>query len=175
MKKTNASIITAEIESVINWHYQILGKEITDQEMKVFFQVIVADNPLFPTNEHIEVVLKAFFSAIHYGNAELKGTNIRSHSVLINEWLKNRSTIRPVAKSENRSGKPDDWVYDPNEPLPADITKDRAVYLLNALARWRGSSLEDWRYKMIQPLPIGTANGWKHYIDKLKARVKGSA
>ena len=175
MKKTNSAYLTSEIESVINWHFQILGKDITDQEMKVFYQVIVTDNPLFPSNEHIEVVLKAFFSAIHYGNAELKGTNIRSHSVLINEWLKNRSTIRPVGKLDNRSGKPDDWIYDPNEPLPAEIDKDKALYLLNALAKWRGSSLEDWRYKIIKPLPIGSAEGWRHYIDKLKARAKGIA
>jgi hypothetical protein len=175
MIKSHNTYLTLDIEAVIDWHFQILGKDITDAERKLFFQVLVTDNPLFPTNEHIEVVLKAFFSAIHYGNAELKGTNIRSHSILINEWLKHRSTIRPANKPQSNklSGKPDDWVYDPDEPLPIEITKDKAVYLLNALAAWRGGKLEDWRHKVIQPLPVGSAEGWSHYIGKLKERAKG--
>jgi hypothetical protein len=165
MKKTNNAFLTAEIESVINWHFQILGKDINDQEMKVFFQVIVTDNPLFPSNEHIEVVLKAFFSAIHYGNAELKGTNIRSHSILINEWLKHRSTIRPTAKPENRSGKPEDWVYEPDQPLPADIDRNKARNLLFTIHSIYGTDTKR----------ILNSDNFMHYIEKLKARAKGVA
>jgi hypothetical protein len=176
MKKNNITFLTQDIEALIEWHYQILGKEITDADKKLFFEVIVQNNHNFPRHEHIELVLKAFFSAIHYGSVELKGTNVRSHAITFNEWIKGRETIRPVSKSQaNPNEKPDDWEYDPDEPLPIDITKEKAISLLNALATWRGSNLEDWRYKQILPLPVGSANGWNHYIQKLKARAKGLA
>jgi hypothetical protein len=165
MKKINASILTPEIESVINWHFQILGKQLTEQELKVFFQVIVTDNALFPLHEHIEVVLKSFFSAIHYGNAELKGTNIRSHSVLINEWLKNRSTIKPVNKKQEVMDKSDDWVYDPNETLPLDISTGKAKDLLYTIQSIYGSDKQR----------ILNSDNFMHYIDKLKLRAKGLA
>ena len=161
MKKNNTAFLTPDIVSIIDWHFQILGKDINEAERKLFFQVLVMDNPLFPQNEHIEVVLKAFFSAIHYGNAELKGTNIRAHSILINEWLKNRSTIRPHSKpQEDKSGKPDDWVYNPDEPLPAYIDRKKARELLGIIQSIYGSDSQR----------IMNSDNFMHYIDKLKAR-----
>jgi len=161
MKKTNNAFLTPEIAKIINWHFQILGKDISDSERKLFFQVLVTDNYLFPTNEHIEVVLKAFFSAIHYGNAELKGTNIRSHSILMNEWLKGRRTIRPQTKKvESASGKPNDWVYDPDEPLPSYITRSKAKELLETIYKIYGSDTQR----------VMNSDNFMHYIDKLKAR-----
>jgi hypothetical protein len=174
MKKSNSTIFTLDIENVIDWHFQILGKDISDAEKKLFYQVLVVDNASFPENEHIEVVLKAFFSAIHYGSAELKGTNIRSHSVLLNEWLKYRSTIRPSgALSPAKKDTVEQFTYDPDEPLPDEVTQERAIHLLKALAGWRGSQLDDWRNGIVKPLPVGSADNWRIYINKLKQRARG--
>jgi hypothetical protein len=165
MIKSHNTYLTPDIEAVIDWHFQILGKDITDAERKLFFQVIVTDNALFPTNEHIEVVLKAFFSAIHYGNAELKGTNIRSHSILINEWLKHRSTIRPSSKPQyqDKGGKPEGWQYDPDEALPIDITRAKAKDLLHTIHKIYGTDTQR----------VMNSDNFMHYIEKLKDRYKG--
>ncbi len=162
MKKNSYSTFTSEIEKVFDWHFQILGKDVSQEEKKLFFQVLVTNNPIFPNDEHIEVILKDFFSSIHYGSIELKGFSIRTHTIVLNEWLKNRTTIRPVSKKINNSAKPEDWVYDINEKLPEHIDRNKARELIGIIHSIYGSDTKR----------VIDSDNFMDYIDKLKQRIR---
>jgi hypothetical protein len=161
MKKIRPCILTPEIDDIFDYHFRVLGKYVTVHEKKLLFDLLVADNVNFPEHEHMEVVLKAFFSALHYGSVELKGTNTRAHAMAFTEWLRARTSMR-TATPEHSScpPKPDNWQYDPNEPLPADISKAKAKQLMDIIAKLYEGELDR---------VINNSN-FMHYVNKLKAR-----
>lgn len=153
--------VTPEIRAVLEWHFQILGKEINQSDLELMFQVLVRDNPNFPTNEYVEVILKDFFSAIHYGSTELKGVNIKSHATALSEWLKNRRSMSlPAANNQTIQGKPDNWRYDPDLPLPKEITRQKAKELLETIAKIYSGDMDR----------VFNNQNFMHYVNKLKAR-----
>jgi hypothetical protein len=133
---------------------------------------------LVKENEDIAEVVNAFYSSVHYGSTELRSSTLMAHTRSFNSWLEGRATIRPKEQATTSGAappKPDNWQYDPNEPLPADITPERATHLLFALAQWRGTNVAEWRGKDHKIIPVGSADGWQHYINKLKDRAKKRA
>jgi hypothetical protein len=159
-------------------HLRMMGKDATTTDAKALLEAIVRNNPRFPENEDIAEVVNAFYSSVHYGSTELRSSTLMAHTRSFNAWLEGRATIRPKEQpitSGAAPPKPDNWQYDPNEPLPADITPERATHLLFALAQWRGTNVAEWRGKDHKIIPVGSADGWQHYINKLKDRAKKRA
>jgi hypothetical protein len=152
-----------------------MGKPIETREIYQYVREMICDNPNFPESDQAIDIIASFFESVKYGNADLKGINIMAHTRSLNAWLANRTAYRPTDQPTTTGAsapKPEHWRYDPNEPLPSEITPQRALDLLNQLARWRGTSLDQWRHKTFEALPIGSVEGWTHYINKLKARAK---
>lgn len=167
---------TEAIEST-KWHLTMLGKPNENKLVAELLEALVRHNPSFHGDLNIEDTIKAFYSAIHYGSHELKNATLSAHTRSLNAFLEARtSSHRPQPVNSDAPQKPDNWKYDPNEPLPTDITPERAYGLLFQLAQWRkGKTLEDWRNSLGEALkPLSMAN-WQHYIDKLKDRAKSRA
>ena len=141
-------------------HLRMMGKDDSTNEATMLLDALVRNNPNFPNYETIQELMSAFFNAIHYGSHELKSASLLAHTRSFAEWIKNRQTIRPVSKPENKGGKPDDWVYDPNEPLPAYINRAKARELLDIIHRIYGTDTQR----------VLNSDNFMHYIDKLKER-----
>jgi hypothetical protein len=146
-------------------HLRMMGKDVNTQEATTLLDAIVRNNPNFPTYETIEDMVSGFYNAVHYGSHELKSATLLAHTKSFGEWTKNRQTIRPVTKEDNKGGKPDDWKYNPDEPLPVDITAQRARDLLFTIHSIYGTDTKR----------VMNSDNFMHYIDKLKMRVKGLA
>jgi hypothetical protein len=156
-------------------HFSAMGKSIETVEICQYVREMVCDNPEFPEHDDATDIIASFLQSVKYGSADLKGFNIMAHTRALNAWLGQRTAYAPKEQPTTRGTappKPDNWQYDPNEPLPADITPERATHLLFALAEWRGGNLDQWKHKTVEVLPVGSAVGWAHYINKLKARAK---
>jgi hypothetical protein len=141
-------------------HLKMIGKDATSKESTELLDVIVRNNPNFPNYDSIEDIVEGFFSAVHYGSHELKNASLLAHTRSFGEWIKNRSTIRPVEKQEKKSGKPDDWQYDPNEPLPGYITREKARELLYTIHEVYGNEIHR----------VTNSPNFVHYVNKLKHR-----
>jgi hypothetical protein len=170
-----ANDYSKEATDIARKHLKMIGKDATSKEAVDLLDVIVRNNPNFPAYDEIEEIVDAFFKAIHYGSHELKNASLLAHSRSFTDWIKNRTSINPISQQANSSEKPNTWKYNPDEPLPSDIDSAKARNLLITLANWRGSDINEWRTKHFELIPVGTADGWMHYINKLKARAKGTA
>jgi hypothetical protein len=141
-------------------HLKMIGKDATTKESNELLDILVRNNPNFPKYDSIEDIIGGFFQAIHYGSHELKNATLLAHSRSFSDWIKNRATITPVDRPTDRSGKPDNWVYDPDEPLPAEINRAKAKELLHIIHNVYGNDTQR----------ILNSDNFMHYIDKLKAR-----
>lgn len=141
-------------------HLKMMGKDDSSNEATMLLDALVRNNPNFPNYETIEDIMSAFFNAIHYGSHELKSASLLAHTKSFGEWIKNRQTIRPVSKPENKGGKPDDWVYNPDEPLPVYITKAKARELMGIIQSIYGTDSQR----------VMNSDNFMHYIEKLRAR-----
>jgi hypothetical protein len=141
-------------------HLKMLGKE-PDSKMAIeLLNALVKYNPNFPRQESAEVILDAFYNAIHYGSLELRNSTLVAHTRAFSEWIKGRTNIRPVQNYESVPPKPDDWKYDPNEPLPPEITKEKAKQLLDIIAKLYEGDMKR----------LLNNKNFMHYTDKLKER-----
>jgi hypothetical protein len=141
-------------------HLKMIGKDASAKESAELLDVLVRANKNFPYNEQIEEIMDAFFSAIHYGSHELKNATLLAHTRSFGEWIKNRSTIMPVSNEQDKSGKPEDWKYNPNEQLPKEIDRQKAKELLKIIHDVYGSDTQR----------VLNSNNFMDYIEKLKAR-----
>jgi hypothetical protein len=155
----------------------MMGKDATTTDSKALLEAIVRNNPRFPDHEDIAEVVNAFYSSVHYGSTELRSSTLLAHTRSFNAWLEGRATIRLKDLKPTHGTvppKPDNWKYDPDEPLPFHITAERAQALLFGLAQWRkGNTIDEWRDQYGAPLKHIAIVNWEHYIGKLKQRAKG--
>lgn len=134
MKRQHLVEFTPEAHKIVRWHLSMIGKpteaEITEQVLNA----IVRNNPQFEGYLDIEETLQAFFNAIHYGSLELKNLTLSAHCRALNDFI--RITKRGAGMREGQKGeKPEGWTYNPEEPLPDEITKQRALDVLNTIKR----------------------------------------
>ena len=146
------------IES-IKWHLSMIGKPADTTTIYHILDQLVRNNPNFHNDYEIEETLDAFFKAIHYGSLELRNFTISAHTRLLNVYLNDRYKNKG-SSDEVRSEKPDTWVYDPDEPLPESITRDKAKELLNLIAKLYHNDMQR----------VTDSNNFMHYVNKLKAR-----
>jgi len=148
-------------------HLRMMGKDATTNDAKALLEAIVRNNPRFPEHEDIAEVVNAFYSSVHYGSTELRSSTLLAHTRSFNAWLEGRATIRPKDQQATQGAsppKPDNWRYDPDDPLPTSITPAKAKELMNTLVNIYGiRSQRDAARLMDNP-------NWSHYIEKLKAR-----
>jgi hypothetical protein len=141
-------------------HLKMLGKEPDGKMAIELLNALVKYNPNFPRQESADVILDAFYNAIHYGSLELRNSTLVAHTRAFSEWIKGRTNIRPVQNYHSVPPKPDNWQYDPNEPLPPEITKKKAKQLMDIIAKLYEGELDR---------VINNSN-FMHYVNKLKAR-----
>jgi len=153
-------------------HLRMMGKDATSADAKALMDAVVRSNPRFPDNEDISECLSAFFASVHYGSTELRSSTLLAHTRSFNGWLEGRATIRPKEQQVTHGTappKPDHWRYDPNEPLPHEITPSKARELMQILVQVYGiKSPRDASRLMDNP-------NWQHYIEKLKSRAHNLA
>jgi len=156
------------------WHLTMIGKSNERKNAVEILDAIVRNNPNFQQDLDITDTVYAFFSAIHYGSHELKNATLSSHARSMSAYLEARSAT--YARHDYQSTcppKPENWQYDPDEPLPFDITSERAQGLLFGLTQWRnGNTIGEWRDQYGAPLKHIAIVNWEHYISKLKQRAK---
>jgi hypothetical protein len=156
------------------WHLTMLGKDPTRKTAIEILDAIVRNNPNFRQDLDITDTVHAFFSAVHYGSHELKNATLSAHARSMSNFLEARSSTHAHHDYQSPCPpKPESWQYDPQEPLPSDISPERAMRLLYALAEWRkGNTINEWRMSDGTPLKMGAIVNWQHYVNKLKARAK---
>lgn len=156
------------------WHLTMIGKAPERKAAIEILDAIVRNNPNFNQNLDITDTVHAFFSAIHYGSHEIKSATLSAHARSMSAYLDARSAT--YTRQDYQSPcppKPDTWKYNPDEPLPFDITSERAQGLLFGLAQWRnGNTIGEWRDQYGAPLKHIAMVHWEHYIGKLKQRAK---
>jgi hypothetical protein len=149
-------------------HLRMMGKDATTTDAKALLEAIVRNNPRFPEHEDIAEVVSAFYSSVHYGSTELRSSTLMAHTRSFNSWLEGRATIRPKDQPITSGAAPpkaDNWRYEPDEPLPSEITPTKAKELMHTLVSVYGiKSPKDASRLMDNP-------NWSHYIEKLKARA----
>lgn len=159
------------------WHLSMIGKPADPKVAKQLLDAIVKDNPNFHPDLDIEDTVHAFFSALHYGSHELKNATLSAHTRSMSAFLEARSATHPRHDPQSTCPpKPDHWQYDPQAPLPKDITPEKAKHLLYAIAEWRGNRpISEWRNSTGFPISGTSAQNWQHYINKLKDRAQRRA
>ena len=180
MKRRNIDYKNPPTDMIAHYrrHFSAMGKAIETVEIQQYVREMICDNPEFPEHDDATDVIASFLQSVKYGSADLKGFNIMAHTRSLNAWLGQRTAYAPKEQATTSGAappKPDNWRYDPDEPLPDDITPERATHLLYALAEWRGTNVAEWRGKDYKIIPVGSADGWQHYINKLKDRAKKRA
>jgi hypothetical protein len=159
MIKNKYSAYNASLIESVKKHFMMMGRQVEDKDVTMLLDALVRNNPNFPGNEDVEEVINAFISAIHYGSLDLRNATIFAHTRAFSEWVKYR-VVSTVSEAPTRSMKPENWSYDKEEPLPSDITKEKAKELLNTIAKLYQGDMDR----------VFKSENFMCYVNKLKNR-----